>query len=121
MGGVLSFKATSDAADPNYENPKDANTDNVYDITVVAADAAANIASKRVTVKVLNEQEGGSVTLSAWQPQNGTPLQASVSDPDGGVSGTVWQWYRTVESYPKDDTDGSYPPLPPMRTSDNTE
>ena len=102
---------------PNYENPKDDNgTDNVYNITVVAADAAANIVEKRVTVKVLNEPEPGSVRLSAWQPQNGTPLRASVSDPDGGVSGAVWQWYRTVETVRKRrGKAGDYTILPPTR------
>ena len=120
VGGVLSFKATSDAADPNYENPKDDGTDNVYNITVVAADAAANIVEKRVTVKVLNEPEPGSVRLSAWQPQNGTPLRASVSDPDGGVSGAVWQWYRTVEQYVKEGEGGDYTILPPTRDDANT-
>ena len=107
--GEIKFKAA-----PNFESPGDANTDNVYDITVIAADNAANIAEKRVTVKVTNVQETGNILLSSLQPQNGTPLGATLSDPDGGVSGVVWQWYRTRETFAPEAT------APATRTDANT-
>ena len=114
VGGVLTFVSA-----PNYESPGDANGDNVYDIMVIAADAAANIAQKRVTVKVTNMREPGTITLSAWQPEDGIPLTTTLMDRDGGATGVVWQWYRTTGTYVKNN-DGTYPPLYATRTTDNT-
>ena len=47
----LKFKAK-----PDYEMPTDANTDNVYEVTVRAADANGNIGMKAVKVSVINEE-----------------------------------------------------------------
>ena len=89
-GGDLSFKAA-----PNYESPGDANGDNVYEITVTAADSAANTASKSVTVKVSNVQEDGNVRLTTLQPEDGIPIRAVLRDQDEVVGGVSWQWYRS--------------------------
>ena len=45
-----------------------------------------------VTVTVTNVDEDGAVTLPAAQPQVGTELTATLTDPDGGVSGATWKW-----------------------------
>ena len=45
-----------------------------------------------VTITVTNEDEAGTVTLSPGQPQVGTDLTATLSEPDGVVSGTTWRW-----------------------------
>ena len=45
-----------------------------------------------VEVKVDDLEEDGIVGLLWGQPQVGTPIIASVSDPDGEVSGVTWQW-----------------------------
>ena len=82
---------------PNFEAPGDMGGDNVYNVTVIGTDSSANVAMKHVTVKVTNMQEDGSIRLSTLQPQDGTPIRAYLSDPDGGVTGVVWQWYRTRE------------------------
>ena len=55
---------------PDYEMPTDANMDNVYEVTVVATDAAGNRGMAMVTVTVENENENGVVTLSKTQPQD---------------------------------------------------
>ena len=45
-----------------------------------------------VSVTVTNVDEAGTVTLDSTQPQVGTALTASLTDPDGTVSGESWQW-----------------------------
>ena len=51
-GGALTFKDK-----PDYENPTDTNMDNVYEVTVRAADADGNIGTMDVKVSVINEEE----------------------------------------------------------------
>ncbi len=106
--GVLSFKKS-----PDYETPKgggqtDDDTDNIYSVTVEATDATKRIGTKDVTVEVANVEEGGSMRLSAVQPQAGTSFE--VIDEDGGTTGTQitdqdgvtssieWQWSRSKTS-----------------------
>ena len=88
--GALTFKAR-----PDYEAPTDANMDNVYEVIVRAADADGNIGMKAVKVSVINENEDGVVTLSKTRPRVGIAVKASVTDPDGSISGLTWQWSIT--------------------------
>ena len=89
--GVLTFKSP-----PNYEDPADADTDNVYPVTVKASDGT-NTVTLGVTVTVTNVDEAGTVTISPEQPRVGTALTATLTDPDGDVSGTTWQWARSSD------------------------
>ena len=86
-GGALKFKAK-----PDYENPTDANTDNVYEVTVQATDGNGNRGMKSVKVTVANEPEPGVVILSKTQPRVGIAVTASLTDPDGSISGLTWLW-----------------------------
>ena len=93
--GVLTFK---DA--PNYEMPADAGRNNVYNVTVVATDSGDVNGKNKMTANAgsdhhghQREEENGTVTLSAQQPQVGIPITASVDDPDGSVTDITWQWY----------------------------
>ena len=85
----------------------------MYEVTVVAADSTGKRGMMDVTVTVENEEEDGTVTLSAVQPRVGIAFTASVTDPDspGGLSDVEWQWYR-----------GSYPTatLPTAECADAT-
>ena len=72
--------------------PTDANTDNVYEVTVQATDGDGNRGMKSVKVTVENENEDGVVTLSKTQPRVGIAVTASLTDPDGSISGLTWQW-----------------------------
>ena len=85
--GELKFKAK-----PDFETPTDANTDNVYEVTVRAADGDGNIGMKAVKVTVTNQNEDGVVTLSKTRPRVGIAVTASVTDPDRSISGLTWQW-----------------------------
>ena len=78
---------------PDYEMPTDTNKDNVYEVTVRAADADGNRGTMDVKVTVENEDENGTVTLSKTQPRVGVAVTASLTDPDGSISGLTWQWY----------------------------
>ena len=79
---------------PNYEDPADAGTDNVYNVTVVATDSDSQTDMMAVTVMVTNLDEDGTLTLSTLQPRVGTPLTATLTDIDGAVSDVTWMWER---------------------------
>ena len=87
--GALTFEAQ-----PDFEMPGDANGDNVYEVTVVAADGDGNRGTMDVKVTVENENEEGTVMLSRARPRVGVPVTASLTDPDGSISGLHWQWYQ---------------------------
>ena len=53
-GGALTFKVK-----PDFEAPTDANGDNVYEVTVRAADGDGNRDEMAVKVTVENEEETG--------------------------------------------------------------
>ena len=87
VSGALKFKVK-----PDYEMPTDANKDNVYEVTVQAADADGNTGMKMVKVTVLNANEPGTVTLDKVRPREGIAVKASLEDPDGSISGLTWAW-----------------------------
>ena len=61
-----------------------------YTVAVTATDPSG--ASDTVTVAIAVTDEGGAVTLSSAQPQVGAEVTATLTDPDGGVSGATWKW-----------------------------
>ena len=50
-----------------------------------------------VTITVTNEDEAGTVALSASDPDVGIVLTADLTDPDGGVARVVWSWERSTD------------------------
>ena len=112
--GVLTFKSP-----PDFETAADTGIDNVYDVTVQASDGGATLAMELVTVMVTNVDEPGTVMLSTLQPQVGTSVTATLSDPDTGMFGAdsvEWEWFRgsnaiagaTNESYTPGSADIGY-------------
>jgi hypothetical protein len=96
VNGVLSFRAT-----PDYEDPTDADGDNVYEVTLSANDGTYD-AMRAVTITVTNVDEDGELTLSSATPAVDVPLTATLEDPDEVVDASVeWQWAR-------EQSDGSY-------------
>ena len=61
------------------------NTDATIDDTIV------------VTINVTDVEEEGKVTLSTYQPPARVEITATLSDPDGGVTGTTWKWAKTLD------------------------
>ena len=89
--GTLTFRSA-----PDYESPLDTDRDNAYELVVVATDAGQPAASSRLslTIRVVNIDEAGIVSLSTLGPQVGVEIRAELVDPDGGVTGASWQWLR---------------------------
>ena len=93
---------------PDYENPADANGDNVYKVTVVAIDNNDGRGEFDVCIAVMNINEAGKITLldedgvELVQPRAHGPITAKLTDPDGGVTGAgvTWQWERSQTDPP---------------------
>jgi VCBS repeat-containing protein len=86
--GAIAF-----AAAPNYEAPLDANTDNAYQIRVVATDANGGVAERAVTVTVEDRNESPSLTGPASRTiaENGTAVASyTATDPDRPAQDLVW-------------------------------
>ena len=95
---------------PNFEDPQDANRDNVYEVTIRVVDSDDLVGEKSVRVTVMNVEEDGKLTLSPEQPDDGMPVIATITDPDspaeyGGVTVTNWEWATsdssTVTEFPE--------------------
>ena len=84
----------------------DHETQESYTLTVTVSDGrnAAGEAdafaddSMIVTVSVVNVDEKGKVSVDLDPPRSGSPLRASLLDPDGVAGGSVkWQWKRSPD------------------------
>ena len=101
-GGMLTFRSS-----PDYENPMDADMDNMYMVAVKASDGTY-MDTHAVMVMVTNVDEDGTVTLSTTSPVVGTELTASLSDLDMVVESSVtWQWARSMDMNSWMDIDGA--------------
>ncbi|MDO9382682.1 MAG: cadherin domain-containing protein, partial [Hyphomicrobiaceae bacterium] len=82
--GAISFKST-----PNYENPRDAGGDNVYDVKVTASNRTT-ATTQDVVITVTNTNEGPAVTsaaaVSVAENTTGTVYTATATDPDAGTT-----------------------------------
>ena len=103
--GALFEYSTSDGgrrlhfiSPPDFEHPGNSNRDNMYEVTLVAAGSEGETAEKSVRITVLNVDEAGTLTLLPEQPMEGSPVTAVLTDPDGVVSITDWEWFATSTS-----------------------
>ena len=48
---------------------------------------------RAVTVKIIDRDEAGKITLSSQNPVTGTPITATLEDSDGDVINVAWAWY----------------------------
>lgn len=86
---------------PNWEDPKDANKDNVYEVTIIATDGEELTDELPVTVKVINSTEdnkAGEVEFSNRVPEVASALTAKLDDDDMPTREVKWQWYRAEEA-----------------------
>ena len=91
VAGTLSFRA---GREPDYEKKSS------HSITIVASSGEGErklTATLDVTIEVLDTEDEGEVLLSHRQPIVGIDMQATASDPDGGMIITRWLWQRTVD------------------------
>ena len=97
-------------ADLDYEDV------NAYEVEVTASDVA-NPAGATVTVQIMltNEEERGALELLPVQPLVGTPLSATLTDPDGSIRSESWSWHRSTNrsswSEISGETSNSYTPV----------
>ncbi|MCY4581237.1 MAG: cadherin domain-containing protein [Chloroflexi bacterium] len=106
--GVLTFRTA-----PDYEAPADADTDNVYEVTVTANDSE-NTPERDVRVIVTNIEEDGVVSFSSATPVVDVELTAMLEDPDVVDRATVaWQWAL-------EQTDGTYEDITGATTASYT-
>ena len=91
--GALSFDSA-----PNYESPTDAGKNNVYDVAVSAhPNDVTQADTVEVAVTVSNVDEAGRVSLTTTAPQVGTAVTATLTDPDGSITGASWAWDKAAE------------------------
>ena len=62
-------------------------------------------ASLTLTIDVNNLDDAGTVEISSEHPEVDTAIRATLTDPDGNVRGTSWQWYRGASR------NGSFTPI----------
>ena len=115
LSGMDEPRAIRFKTPPDFENPQDANRDNVYKVTLVADDRSGGTDQHRISIFVQNQNEQGELTLMAsgddpTQPVIGEPITAMVSDPDGGVAVVTWQWYRSDTK--EGNLNNGYAPIP---------
>ena len=92
--GQFSF---SESSPPDFEQPRDADRDNVYDVMIQARDDGFNTASLPVTVTVREVNEGPEISrvgsAPGSVPENQDQMQVlaryTATDPEGG---TVSRW-----------------------------
>ena len=97
-GGTLAFN-TADA--PQFEDPKDANKDNTYEVTLRSTStptARALRGTLDVKVIVVNADDTGEITFDRPTLRVGTPVQAMLKDADVVKSISGWQWYQGTDT-----------------------
>ena len=114
--GVLTFMES-----PDFENPTDRaraeadlNDDgdmvdpgetavgggnNEYQITVSATEMSDALPAKRTDIALIvivgNADDTGELTLQWLQPEAGTDIDATLTDPDGDTTILTWKWYTS--------------------------
>ena len=136
--GMLMFKSS-----PDFENPTDrartavdlndvsavTGDDNMYQITVRATERSGTTnralsTTQDFTVEVMNEEEGGTITLDWIQPEVGTLITATLSDSDKltddagdlldgddedtDADAINWQWSYSKVTNPQIDIEGHW-------------
>ncbi len=90
---------------PNFENATDADTNNIYDVTVAVTDGlATDTQALSITVANVNELPTGSIAITAATPNVAntvdlTALNTLGVDPDSPVTATVdYQWQLSANN-----------------------
>ena len=96
-----SFDIESSRGQIETKAPLDYETKDSYSVTVTARDRPVDDPEVQsdtitVTINVTNEDDPGELTLSSVQPQVDTLLEATLTDPDGSVSGETWTWEKST-------------------------
>ena len=95
--GASSGEITVKAGD---RDQLDYETRRQYSVRIVARDPGGLSGTMALVIRVNNIEEPGSVTFtfspsSPSVPTAGNSVTASLTDPDGGVTGVTWQWSKS--------------------------
>lgn len=88
---------------PDFEAPGDQGRNNIYEATVVASDGS-NTAKRSITVKVLDSDEDGKITIGHQNPVIGTAITATLVDSDGDIDRVTWTWQKAPAPTTQGDT-----------------
>ena len=77
--------------------PLDFETTSPYTVKVIATDTSGAKDTIAVTITVTNVEENGKVSLTWTRLQVGAEVEASLTDPDGNVSGVTWHWEKSSD------------------------
>ena len=77
--------------------PLDYETTSPYAVKVIATDTSDAKDTIAVTITVTNVEEDGKVSLTWTRLQVGAEVEASLTDPDGNVSGVTWHWEKSSD------------------------
>ena len=77
--------------------PLDYETEATYTVKVIATDTSDAKDTIAVTITVTNVEEDGKVSLTWTRLQVGAEVEASLTDPDGNVSGVTWHWEKSSD------------------------
>ena len=122
---VLDDNSPTDGTCPTIDDNNDGRErgpDNDYDITIRATESSGDTnralsTTKRFTVRVMDANEDGTVTLNWLQPEVGTEIMATLKDPDEAVEGdnndpaVGWQWAISAVTDPQANIDGHWTPV----------
>ena len=95
--------------------PAEGAKDRMYQITVRASEMRSGTSGlalsteTHVTIQVTDRNESGSALLNRRQPEVGTTITASLSDPDG-TTDIVWKWYISTVTGPVIDAENHWAP-----------
>jgi hypothetical protein len=96
--------------------PMDYESGSGYSVAVRATDPAGLYDTVSVNIRVTNVDETGEIVLSHEVEPVGPLLNATLTDPDGGISGVSWQWAASTDKTNWKDITGaeasSYFPTP---------
>ena len=84
------------AEPPDFEDPDDTDTNNDYEVTLLARVGTTLSSTLSVTVTVTDVDEDGAITLSTTLPRMGEALAATLVDPDGVTGAVAYSWERSA-------------------------
>ncbi len=102
-----SFGIDSSTGQLFLKDPLDYETKSVYEVTIRVSDDNNASVDVDVTITISDLDEAGTVSLFLEQPEVGTPLVVSLSDPDGLVSDISWQWAKSPDGFDWSDVSGA--------------
>ena len=95
--GAAAFDIDDGTGQVRVKSLLDHEAQSSYSVIVTATDRVGDTDTVIVTISVADVEEAGTVTLSPPKAEVGHAITASLTDPDGGVTTTTWQWQKSAD------------------------